>query len=334
MMQTRALGAAGLRVSVLGLGCWPLGGGPGWGEQDERDSIATIHAALDHGVTLFDTAEAYNDGRSEEIVGQALRGRRDRAIIATKVSPSSAEDGASLRAHCEASLRRLQTDTIDLYQMHWPVGDGAVERAFGVLQALQAEGKVRAIGVSNHGVEQLRGVLATGTAIASNQLCYNLLSRAVEMEILPLCRQQGIGVITYMALMQGLLAGRYAAADEVPPFRARTRHFGSQRPGVRHGEAGAEAETFAALGRVRRMAGELGLPMGHLATAWVAAQPGVSCVLVGARTAAQVTENLAAADIVLSPESIGQLDEATEALRLALGPNADYWQSGEQRRTR
>ena len=147
-MEKRPLGGSDLRVSVLGLGCWPLGGGPGWGDADERESIATIHAALDNGINFFDTAEAYGQGRSEEIVGKALRGRRDKAIIATKISARNAEP-ATLRAHCEASLRRLQTDCIDLYQVHWPFADGEAQDAFFTLRDLGDEGKVRFIGVSN-----------------------------------------------------------------------------------------------------------------------------------------------------------------------------------------
>jgi myo-inositol catabolism protein IolS len=330
-MERRALGP--LEISVMGLGCWPLGGGPGWGDQDEREAIATIHAALDHGINLLDTAEMYNDGRSEEVVGLALQGRRERAIVATKVMPQYTAP-ATLRAHCEASLRRLRTDYIDLYQVHWPIGDGSVEEAFATLQELQRQGKVRAIGVSNHGVRQLGQVLATGAPIVSNQLCYSLIARAIEFEILPFCRSRGIAVMAYMPLMQGLLTGKYATADDVPPFRARTRHFSRTRPETRHGEEGAEEETFAALGRIRGIAQELGVPMAHLALAWVAAQPGIATVLVGSRTPAQLQENLAAFSLQLAPEILARLAEATEALRRKLGPNADYWQGAEDSRIR
>ncbi len=332
-MEKRTLGQSGLEVSVFGLGCWPLGGGPGWGEQDERDSIATIRAALDRGVSFFDTAEGYNDGRSEEMLGKGLVGRRQEAIVATKISPHNAEP-STLRQHCEASLRRLRTDYIDLYQVHWPIADHLVEDAFATLGDLKAEGKIRAIGVSNHGLQQLRCALATDTPIAANQLCYNLLSRAIETAILPLCRGQGIGVISYMAMMQGLLVGKYATVDDVPPFRRRTRHFGSRRPGTRHGEKGAEEETFEALARIQRIAKDLNRPMAHVAIAWVAARPGVSCVLVGSRTVTQLEQNVAAASLKLAPKVIAELDEATEALRLALGPNADYWVGEENSRMR
>ncbi|MCD6519044.1 MAG: aldo/keto reductase [Anaerolineae bacterium] len=335
-MEKRRLGTSEIEVSVFGLGCWPLGGGPGWGDQDERESIATVHAALDYGINFFDTAEGYNNGRSEEVLGKALEDRRDKALIATKVSPTNTEP-ATLRAHCEASLRRLRTDYIDLYQVHWPIWpatNNSVEDAFATLLDLQQEGKIRAIGVSNHGVEQLRQVLATGVPIVSNQLCYNLLSRAIESEILPFCREHGLGVITYMGLMQGLLAGIYRSPDEVPPFRARTRHFSKDRPMARHGEPGAEAETFAALERIRQIADELGYPMAHVALAWVASKPGISCVLVGSRKRDQLARNIEAASLKLPPEVIAKLDEATEELRIKLGPNADYWQGQENSRIR
>jgi len=332
-VDKRSLGTSALQVSVMGLGCWPLGGGGGWGAADERESIATIHAALDHGVNLLDTAEAYNQGRSEEIVGKALRGRRDQALVATKISPSNAEP-ATLRAHCEASLRRLQTDYIDLYQVHWPIADDAVDDAFATLRDLCDQGKVRFIGVSNYGVQQLATALATGTPLVSNQLCYNLVSRAIETGIMPLCRQHGLSIIAYMGLMQGLLVGIYATADEVPPFRARTRHFSGARPGSRHGEEGAEAELFEALADIRRIAGDLGLPMAQVALAWVMARPGVACVLVGGRRPAQVVRNLEAASVALPQEAIAALDQATEVLRVKLGPNADYFQGGGNGRIR
>jgi myo-inositol catabolism protein IolS len=331
-MEKRALGLSGLQASVLGLGCWPLGGGPGWGDQDERLSIATIHAALDHGINLLDTAEAYNDGHSEELVGKALLGRRDRALVATKIAPQNAAP-ATLRAHCEASLRRLQTDYIDLYQVHWPISEPLVEDGFATLRTLQSEGKVRAIGISNHGVQQVRQVLATDTPIACNQLCYNLLCRAIEIEIAPLCAEHKIAILAYMPLMQGLLTGKYPTADDVPTFRARSRHFSSARPEARHGEPGAETETFAALAGVARIAEDLHLSAGDMALAWVIAHQGVASVLVGCRTPDQVAANVAAAAISLSPEAIAHLDAATDALRLKLGPNADYWQSNANRRT-
>jgi len=282
-VEKRSLGRSDLKVSVFGLGCWPLGGGAGWEDTDEREAIATIHAALDHGITF---------------------------------------------------LRRLQTDYVDLYQVHWPIEDHMVDDAFATLRDLRDEGKVRYIGVSNHGMQQLSKAIATDSDIVCNQLCYNLLSRAIETGIMPLCREHDISIITYMGLMQGILAGIYATPDDVPAFRARTRHFSGTRPGSRHGEEGAEAEVFEALAGIRRIADDLGLPMAQVALAWIAARPGVACVLVGGRKPAQLVRNLAVAEVSLSAEVIAALDQATEALRVKLGPNADYWQGMANSRMR
>ena len=237
-----------------------------------------------------------------------------------------------LRAHCEDSLRRLQTDYIDLYMVHWPITRYSVEDAFATLRALQSEGKIRSIGVSNFGVQQLSEALTTGARIDVNQLCYNLLSRAIEVEILPLCRQQGIGVLGYMPLLQGLLTGKHRTADEVPAPRARTRHFRGDRPGVRHGEVGAEEETFQAVDGIREIARQEDLPMGQLALAWAIARSGITCMLAGTRNSSQFQENMQACSISLSPEVIAQLNAVTEPLLRKLGPNPDYYQGGEKSR--
>ncbi len=332
-MEKRLLGRSGLQVSVLGLGCWALAGGEGWGDQDEHTAIATIHAALDCGINLLDTAEGYGAGKSEEIVGLALADRRARALIATKISPHHA-DPAGLRHYLEASLRRLQTDYVDIYMLHWPLANQPIDETLAALQALKQEGKIRAIGLSNFGPQQFGEALRTGVSIDAHQLCYNLISRGIEYEVLPLCRQHQVGVLTYMPLMQGLLSGRWRTADEVPPFRARTRHFSSARPGARHGEPGAEAETFAALDEIRQIAAETDRPMSELALAWVAAQQGVTSVLAGGRSPEQVTQNAQAMAEPLPDEVIARLDRATQALKLELGAQIDYWQNAEHSRSR
>ena len=337
-MEYRTLGRSGIQVSALAMGCWAIGGGSGWGDQDERLSIAAVHAALDRGINFFDTAEAYGDGRSEEVLGQALAGHRDQAVIATKVSPDHTRP-AELRSYCEASLRRLQTDAIDLYMIHWPVTTHPIGDALATMQELKAEGKVRAIGLSNFGPQQLGAALGAGAAAAgvqidANQVCYNLLCRAVEVEVLPLCRQHGVSMTAYMPLFQGILAGKYRTADEVPPFRARTRHFRGDRPQARHGETGLEAETFAVLDAVRAIAVGLGQPMANVALAWAMAREGVASVLAGARSPEQVERNVQAAALSLSPEVIARLDQATEALKHKLGPNIDYWQGSRNSRSR
>jgi myo-inositol catabolism protein IolS len=249
-LEKRKLGRSDIEVSVLSLGCWPLAGGSGWGDQSERSAIATIHAALEHGISFFDTAEGYENGVSEEIVGKALADRRDRAIIGTKVSPDHTEPSV-LCEYVEAALRRLRTDYVDVYHVHWPIRTHSVADTFAVLQQLKDEGKIRAIGVSNFGPLDLADALTTGVQIDANQLHYSLLSRAIEYEILPLCREKRVGVTTYMPLMQGLLTGKYETVDDVPPFRTRTRHFSGDRPQSRHGGPGAEKELFDAVDAVR-----------------------------------------------------------------------------------
>ena len=335
-MEKRFIGGSGIEATVYALGTMPLGGGSGWGQESEQEGIDTVHAAIDLGITILDTAESYNDGRSEEIVGKGLVGRRDKVILASKVSNRNVAP-ADLRAHCEASLTRLQTDYIDLYQVHWPIRDASVDDAFATLADLKAEGKIRAIGISNHGVQDLGEALAAGEPIVSNQMHYNLLSRAIEGEIVPICVENKIDIIAYMPMLQGLLVGLYNTPDEVSPFRARTRHFRAGRGGSRHGEPGAEEETFAALARIRSIADDLGVPMVGLALAWVAARPYVSTVLVGSRKPKQLASNLEAAQLAaakLTGDTIAALDDATEKLRVTLGNNPDYWQNEENSRSR
>jgi myo-inositol catabolism protein IolS len=334
-LEKRTLSPSGIQLSVLGLGCWSFGGQEGdyWGPHDDRDDAVIIAKALEAGVSYFDTAEGYNDGRSEAALGRALAGRRAEAIIGTKISPQNTEP-ATLRQYCEASLRRLGTDVIDIYMVHWPITDTPVADAFATLAELQAEGKIRAIGVSNFGPTQLAEALATGVSIEVNQLGYGLLNRAVEFEILPVCRQHGIGVAVYMPLMQGLLAGRWRNVDEIPLMRRRTRHFSSARPGTRHGEPGAEAEVFAAIDGIARLAEAQGMPMANMALAWAAVQPGVTSVIVGTRTPAQLNESLRGIGRKLSPDVLDELDRLTQPVKAKLGSNADLWRSGADSRIR
>ena len=332
-MEKRKCGKSDIQVSALGIGCWSYGGGDYWGPQSQSDVDAVVHKALDLGINYFDSAEAYNEGRSEESLGKALKGQRDEAVIGTKISPSNTQPSV-LRSHCEASMRRLQTDYIDIYMVHWPITRYSVEDAFATLMELQSEGKVRSIGVSNFGVQQLTQALSTGARIDVNQLCYNLLSRAIEVEILPLCRKHDIGIFGYMPLLQGLLADKYSTADEVPPMRSRTRHFRGDRPESRHGEAGAEDETFEAIAGIREIAKEIGIPMEQLALAWAAARPGITSILVGTRNIAQLQDNIEAASVSLSFETIKRLDDLTDPLLEVLGSNPDYYLGGDDKRVR
>ncbi len=340
-LPRRPAGQSGLTLPAMGLGTWSFGGGSYWGPQDQGDVNEVVAQALESGVTYFDTAEMYNDGASEVSLGAALRGRRDRAIIGSKVAPSHTRP-AVLRARCEASLRRLETDYLDLYMVHWPINANSLRHftsdasalanppsvadAFLTLADLQREGKIRHIGVSNFGVKQMTEVLDLGVRIAINELPYNLLMRGIESEIAPFCRARGIGIIGYMTLMQGVLTADYENFDALPAMRTRTRHFSAKREGSRHGEAGFEAETWRAVQAIRRIAAEENLSLPDLAIAWALHNPDIACVLAGCRTLAQLEENSRAALGRLSSATVARLnDVTTEVLRL-LGPNPDYYQ--------
>jgi myo-inositol catabolism protein IolS len=334
-MEWRTCGRSDLRLPVLGVGVWSFGGGPEdyWGAQSARDADAVVSAAIELDCAYFDTAEAYNDGASESALGKLLKGRRDKALIGTKISPDHVAP-AVLRQHCEASLRRLQTDRVDLYMVHWPTPSGMVSDAFATLVKLRDEGKIAHIGVSNFGVQQMREALATGTEVAVNQLGYNLLTRAIEFEVAPSCQDRGIGIIGYMPLMPGLRTGKYRSTDDVPKARARSRHFSSGREGARHGEPGAEKEVSAALHELRAMSAETRVSMADLALAWCASNATVSCVLAGARNAEQLRANVGGVSTPLSDTMVEKLNAISTPTMLAMGANPDMWQGGEQSRIR
>ena len=324
-MRYRKLGGTDIEVSVVAMGCWGLAGGSVWGPQDEADSIATVRAALDAGVNFFDTAEGYGGGDSELVLGRALVGRRHEAVIATKVSRShlSADE---VQQACEHSLRRLQTDIIDLYQINWPSRTQPLDETVRALERLREQGKVRAIGICNFGVEDLSDLLKVGW-VGTNQVPYNLLWRAIEYEILPKCMDADVGILCYSPLAQGLLSGKFSSPDEVPVGRARTRHFSGDRPQSRHGEAGCEVEAFAAIEEIRRISDRIRQPMARVAVAWLLHQAGVTSVLAGARRPDQIEQTAQAADLELSPDVVGELTEVTEEVKRTLGPNPDMWQS-------
>lgn len=324
-MRYQKLGRTDLTVSVVCQGTWSVATKDMfWDGQDRGDSLAAIRAGLDAGVNFFDTAPAYGNGESEEILGEALGSRRREVIVATKVAPTDLEPD-KLRQSCERSLRSLRTDYIDLYQIHWPSKTLPLEPTWRTLEALQREGKIRHIGVSNFGKSFFGEMTQLGRA-ENNQLPYSLIWRAVEFDIQPLCVANEMSILCYSPLAQGLLTGKFQTADEVPEKRARTRLFSANRKMTRHGELGCEQETFAALAGIRRVADELGQPMGRVALAWLLAQPGVTSAIVGARNAAQAVENAAAAELRLDAGVIARLSAITEPLKQKLGSNADPWE--------
>ncbi len=331
-MKYTKLGETGVEVSEFSLGCWPFAGGSVWGHQELSDSVATVHAALDAGITTFDTAEGYNDDQhSEQVLGDALKGRRDEAVIATKVSGSHLA-GSEVEAACDASLQRLDTDRIDLYQIHWPNHDVPIEETYRALENLVQKGKVRALGVCNFATRDLTDLLEVGP-IVTNQLPYNLVWRAIENAILPQCNDEGIGIVCYSPLAQGLMTGRYNGPDEVPDGLSRSRLFKHDRsPLSQHTDAGAEDEVFATVAEVKKVSEEIGEPMANVALAWVRQQKGVATLLVGARNTAELERNLPAAELTLDDDVIDRLSAVSEPVKTYLAGNADMWSSDNRMR--
>ena len=280
-MEYRKLGNTDIEVSVMALGCWPFAGGAVWGDQDDDISIATVDAALEAGINFFDTAEGYEKGHSERVLGRGLEGRREKAVIATKVGANHLSPEGIVSA-CEESLKNLKTNYIDLYQIHWPNHDIPIETTWHALEGLLTDGKVRALGVSNFAIGDLSDLIEVGRP-ETNQMPYSLLWRALEFEILARCREQAIGLICYSPLAQGLLTGRYLTADEVPDGLARSRWYSSTRPMANHDESGCEEAVFRAIAGIREVSRQVAAPMASVALAWVRQQRGVTSFLVGAR---------------------------------------------------
>lgn len=329
-MIYRTLGSSSLNVSVISFGAWQIGDPEFWGDDPHADPDGVVGAAVDAGINLFDTAELYGDGRSEEVLGKALQGRRDNVYIASKAGTQHCS-GAEIRKACEDSLRRLNTDRIELYQIHWPLSRPVYEEIIPVLEQLQAEGKIIEIGVSNFGPKDLEAWMSTGNAV-SNQLGYNLLFRAPEYSMIPACRRHGLGILVYMPLMQGLLTGRYTDLDDIPMKRRRSRHFSCTREGTRHGEPGHEPLLKETLDVFLDFAGAIGVPPAVLSLCWLIAQPGVTSVILGARNVAQLQSNLKAASLNIGPAAIALLNEYSYELKAAMGFNCDMWESEANKR--
>ena len=288
----------GQRASRIGLGTWALGGGNDWGPTEQSEAVETVEAALAQGINLIDTAPVYGDGTAERLLGQALRGRRHQVLLATKCGivlkngrPDHDLRAESICAQCDASLRRLQTDYIDLYQIHWPDPKVPLEQAAQVLARLQEQGKIRAVGLCNVGVEPLR-LVCQSTPVACVQNPFSLLDNA-RWDVARFCRENNIAFYAYGALGGGILSGKYRQMPNLRRCDAR-RYFYKYY-------FGAAFEQAQALGRrAQEIAAQRGVPASAVALAWVLAQEGVSGVLAGARSAAQARQNSGAVQLALS----------------------------------
>jgi len=300
-METRTLGKAGPELSVVGLGCNNFGMAI-----DRRQAAAVVHAALDAGITHFDTAEMYGGGQSEEMLGAALGARRDEAVIATKFLPRPAEAhyepgalAARIREGADISLRRLGTDRIDLYYQHVPDADAPIEEALEALDGLVRAGKVLHIACSNYDADQIAAAASVARSrgwagFTGNQIHWNLLQRDVEADVVPAAEAAGLGIVPYFPLASGLLTGKYRRGE---PFPAGTRLARSDRFAT-----AATDENFDRVEAYGRFAAARGRTVGELAIAWLLAQPTVASVIAGATRPEQVTANAAAATWMLSAE--------------------------------
>ncbi len=303
-MNDRRLGRTELQISAVGLGAWALGGGPDWGPADETAALETVSAALDAGVNFFDTAPIY--GQSESFLGKALRGRRTQAVLASKcglVKNGSWTDHdlrpQTLIAQLEQSLSRLQTDYLDLYQIHYPDPKIPLEETLDVLCRLRQQGKIRYIGVCNVTEPEVRRVAAQVDAVQNE---FSLLHPQKGKSVLPVCQEKGIGFIGYGTLCGGVLSGKYKKEPNLRRADARNYFYRCYR-----GDAFAAACQTAQ--RVEQVARRKGTSAAAVAGAWALAGEGVSCVLMGARSAGQAQQNAQAAQTVLTPEEIQFLED-------------------------
>jgi aryl-alcohol dehydrogenase-like predicted oxidoreductase len=324
-MLYRQLGVTDIEVSVVGMGCRQLSTRHGneWGNSDLQESLDAVAAALDAGINLFDTAESYDGGGSEEILGRALDGRRHQAVVATKFDAAHSDPHA-LRRALDGSLMRLGTDYVDILQMHFPHADMRLEDTMATLRDLRDEGKIRSAGVCNFGASLLKEVRGHWH-VQTNQLPYSLLWRAIEHDAMSLSGDLGLNVLAYSPLAQGLLSGLWRRVEDVPPDRRLTRLFSSRRGGA-HGEQGCEELVFRAIDQIASLCDSIGMAMPQVALAWVLARPDITAAIVGGHNIRQVQRNAAAADIVLPDAVIRQLSAITEPVKQAIGANADMWE--------
>ncbi len=313
-MKHRSIGRTGIHVSPYCLGAMMFGA---WGNPDHDESVRIIHTALDAGINFIDTADVYSAGESEEIVGKALLGRRDQVVLATKFYMPMGKDpnmaGGSRRwiiKEVENSLRRLQTDYIDLYQIHRPVPGTDIDETLGALSDLIHQGKVRIIGSSTFPAEEI--VEAQWVAekrhrerFTCEQPPYSLFARGIEAAVLPTCERYGMGVIPWSPLAGGWLTGKYRKGDTNPPDSQRAR----LRPDRFDFSLPENQQKLDLVDQLAKVAADAGLSMTHMAMAFVVAHPGVTAAIIGPRTMDQLTDVLAGASVQLDDDTLDRLDE-------------------------
>lgn len=309
-METKQFGNTGMKITRMGFGAWAIGGGNwefGWGQQDDGEAIAAMHRAVEKGMNWIDTAAVYGLGHSEELVAKAVKDMNPKPYVFTKCGLVWDDSGKisrvlkaeSIRKECEASLRRLKADVIDLYQIHWPV-DGDLEEAWEMMEQLRLEGKVRHIGVSNYNVEQIKTCREIAP-VSSLQPPYSLMRREYEEEVLPYCKENNIGVIVYSPMGSGMLTGAMTREriDNMPSNDWRKNNDAFKEPELSKNLALAE--------KLKSIGKKHGYSAGEVAIAWTLRNPAVTAAIVGGRNAAQVEGISRASELVLSKEDLAEI---------------------------
>jgi len=330
-MQYRKLGNTDIEISAVAFGAWAIGGWM-WGGNDKADSIRAMHCAFDSGITSFDTAPVYGFGLSESLVGEALAGKRDQVQLFTKFGlrwdteqgeyyfDTEDANGKTLKIYkfagkesiikeCEASLRRLRTDYIDLYQIHWPDASTPISETMEAVQKLMQDGKIRAAGVCNYSAEQVEEACKT-VGLASNQIPFSMVKRDYEAAELPQAIEKGISILAYSPLQRGLLTGKLSAD--------RSFNKGDHREGNAYFTPKNIERVNAFLAKIKPIADDHSATLSQLVIAWTLARPGITCALVGARNDQQTQQNAQAGDLSLNQDEVGQIDRALEQLQLDL----------------
>jgi len=330
-MKTRRIGHSDLMLSSITLGAWAIGGWM-WGGNDEKDSLKAIDAAIDNGMTSIDTAPVYGFGKSEEIIGKAIKFKQDKAQVLTKCGlrwdstkgefyfNSKDEYGntktiykysgkESILIECEQSLSRLGIDAIDLYQVHWPDSTTGIEETMEALSILKQQGKIKHAGVSNFDKELLKKA-SEYYPLVSNQIPYSVINRGIEKELLPYCVENNVSILAYSPLQRGLLTGKYK------PFHQFNE--GDHRPNTRYFNDYNIKQTNLFLDSIKPIADKYNATIGQLILAWTLERKGITIALVGARNVQQVIENIGASEIKLNVEDIVTLDAELARLKLDL----------------
>jgi aryl-alcohol dehydrogenase-like predicted oxidoreductase len=328
-MEYKKLGESGIEVSELAFGAWAIGGWL-WGGADSKDAITALETAVGHGMTTIDTAAVYGFGLSEELVGKAVKGKRNTVQILTKFGlvwdekegkfyfATKDNEGKDIDIYsyaskekvisdCELSLKRLGTDYIDLYQIHWPDKTTPVSETMEALEILIQQGKIRAGGVSNYSAELMADAVKT-YKIASNQVPYSMVNRTIENEIVPYCIQNNIGILAYSPLQRGLLTGKIKTGHQF--------NEGDSRPSTIYYKEPNLSEILQFNTKLKKIADELKITLSQLVLNWTTRQAGITCVLAGARNAAQVLDNVKATDFRLSDDVLRKIDDLLSDLKI------------------